>query len=101
MKWIVLLAALSLAGCAANGTLNPTAQAELQNALNLACPIIAQVQTAVDSGQLKKPNANVQSALATAETACPPNPAPTNAVAAVADLIAAYNAAQPLIAKIR
>ena len=90
---LALLAApaLLLSACSANLTLTPTAQADIQTALNAACPVLAAVQSAA-----VKPNARQVAAMNTLALACPPNPAPTNAVVAATDLLAAAQILAPL-----
>jgi hypothetical protein len=97
MKYAALAAALalsvSLAGCAANGALTSAANTDVVNALAISCPIVAVVQaSALPLSAIEK------SSVATLELACPPNPAPTSAVIAAADIIAAYIALEPVIA---
>jgi len=89
---VVALACVTLMGCAANVTLNPTATADLQHALATGCPILAGLQSSrlpFDKYQ--------ESALNTLALVCPPNPPPTSALVAVADIIAAYTTLQPLL----
>ena len=98
MKHLALLGALALAGalavsgCTATGTLTPTAATDVATALTIGCPILGMVQA---SGL--KLNAVEAGAESTLELACPPNPAPTSATVAVADLVGAYTILSPLI----
>jgi hypothetical protein len=82
----------SLAGCNSNGSVSVSVTSTIQAALNVGCPILATVQAS---------NLPLNSTQKASETvlalACPPNPAPTSAVVAVADLIAAYTILQPLV----
>jgi hypothetical protein len=86
------LAPLLLCGCTATGALDAAAASDVQAALDVGCPVLNVVQ----SSNLRL-NAIQKSALATLVTACPPNPPPTSAVVAAADLIAAYTTLQPLL----
>jgi hypothetical protein len=88
----VALACMTLIGCAANGALNPAATNDLQQALTAGCPILGALQS---SGLPL--NKYQKSALATLALACPPNPPPTSAIIAAADIIAAYTTLQPLL----
>ena len=81
-----------LVGCAANGSINPTASNDIQQALAVSCPILATVQ----SSNLPL-NKYQKSALNVLALACPPNPPPTSAIVAVADIISAYAVLQPLL----
>lgn len=94
---------LSLAGCqsTSSSAVTVTVQTDIQTALNVICPVEAQVQAAIAAGTLAKPNANVQASLNTLAAVCPPNLAPTNIVTATVDLINAYAAIAPLLAKIK
>ena len=87
-------ACLSLVGCAANGTLNPAADTDIQNALAAGCPMVAAVQ----ASNLPL-NSYEKSAVATLALACPPNPPPTSAVIAAEDIISAYTILEPLLNK--
>jgi ABC-type amino acid transport substrate-binding protein len=65
------LACFALAGCAANGTLNPSADTAIQNALAVGCPIVATVQaSSLPLTSYEK------SAVSTLALVCPPNPPP-------------------------
>lgn len=75
----------ALAGCTSVGTLTPAAQADLQTALNDACPILASAQPIL-AGASKQ----VKSAANVLALACPPNPPPANAFVAAEDIVAAY-----------
>ena len=86
------LASIPLAGCNVGSGLNVNAVADIQTALAVGCPIFSVVQSTNP-----KLNAYQKSAAATLALACPPNPAPTSAIVAVADLISAYTILQPLI----
>ena len=86
------LACFALAGCAANGALNPSADAAIQNALSVGCPILAAVQAS--SLPL---NSVERSAVRTLALVCPPNPPPTSAVIAAEDIISAYLILGPVI----
>lgn len=90
----VALAGLALTGCTSTGALNPAASAEIESALAVACPVLNVVQ----SSNLSL-NAYQKSALTTLALACPPNPAPTSAVVAAADIVNAYTVLQPLLNK--
>lgn len=106
-----LVCALVLAGCnnpSATPTVSATAATTLAGievtattdiayAIRDFCPDLAVVQGAFASGALAQPNAQIQAAVNTLASACPPNPPPTNAVAATVDLIVAYEAIQPLL----
>lgn len=81
-----------LAGCAAGGTLTPTAQNEVNQALATACPVLA----ALAGLQL---NTAQNLAYNTLAIACPPNAPPTNAVTVALDLVTAYNTLKPLMPK--
>jgi hypothetical protein len=82
----------SLAGCNSNGSVSVSVASNIQSALNVGCPILATVQAS---------NLSLNSTQKASETvlalACPPNPAPTSALVAVADLISAYTILQPLV----
>jgi hypothetical protein len=88
---LALLAA-GLAGCNSNGAVSVSVAGNIQAALNVGCPILASVQAANLSL-----NATQKASETVLALACPPNPAPTSAVVAVADLISAYTILQPLI----
>ena len=81
---LVIIAALTLAGCAANGQLTPAVSADLQNALNVACPIYARL-----AASPPKMNSTQSAAFAAVAAVCPPNPAPVTQAAAVSDILAA------------
>jgi hypothetical protein len=83
---------VGLAGCSNSVTLSPGAQATEAQILAEICPVVADAAPYV--GQF---NGNVQKAYATLSLACPPNPAPTNLVIALADLQAAYSILQPVV----
>jgi hypothetical protein len=86
------LACFALAGCAANGTLNPSTDTAIQNALAVGCPIVATVQaSSLPLTSYEK------SAVTTLALVCPPNPPPTSAVIAAEDIISAYMILEPLI----
>jgi hypothetical protein len=91
MASAIAFALVSLAGCNVAGGIG-AAVTDVQSALAVGCPILNAVQAS-------KPtlNANQNAAMATLALACPPNPPPTSAVVAVADLISAYTILQPLI----
>ena len=90
-----LLCALGLAGCSATtGTLTPAAQTTVQQYLDAYCPVEAAVRVQAQAG-----SASVKAADKVLQSACPPNPAPTNAVVAAVDLLNAYNVIAPLVAK--
>jgi pectin methylesterase-like acyl-CoA thioesterase len=80
------LAAFSLAGC------NQQLQSDVTSTLAEGCPILAAVEAS--NPPLNKLELAAEATLA---NACPPHPAPTNAVVAVADVIAAYTALEPFI----
>ena len=82
------LAAFSLAGC------NQQLQSDVTSVLAEGCPILAVVEAS--NPPLTKLELAAEATLA---NACPPNPAPTNAVVVVADIIAAYTALEPFIPK--
>lgn len=86
------LGCVMLVGCAANIGLSATATADLQQSLAVGCPILGAIQSS--SLPLNKYQ---KSALSTLALVCPPNPPPTSAVVAVADVIAAYTTLQPLL----
>jgi hypothetical protein len=92
MASAIAFASVSLAGCNVAGGVGAAAVTDVQSALAVGCPILNAVQAS-------KPalNANQKAAMATLALACPPNPPPTSAVVAVADLISAYTILQPLI----
>ncbi|MFZ1109876.1 MAG: hypothetical protein WAN43_16195 [Rhodomicrobium sp.] len=97
MKYAAIAGALalaSLAGCATNGALTPTAATDITTALAIGCPILSSVQ-----GSGLKLNASAKAAAATLALACPPNLPPTSAVVAAADLVSAYTILAPLIKK--
>lgn len=99
MKKLAFIAgALSLgllaSACASNGTLNPAAQAQVDAILAQTCPNLSAMAPLVPSF-----NGNVQRAYATLSLACPPNPAPTNAIVLVGDLVAAEAILAPYFAK--
>jgi hypothetical protein len=83
---------VGLAGCNSNGSVNVSVTSNIQSALNVGCPILAILQAS---------NLSLNSTQKASKTvlalACPPNPPPTSAVVAVADLIAAYTILQPLV----
>jgi hypothetical protein len=85
---MLALASMSLAGC------NQQLQSDVTSALAEGCPILAAVETS--NPPLNKLELAAEATLA---NACPPNPAPTNAVVVVADIIAAYTALEPFIPK--
>ncbi len=93
----ILASALALAGCASNGALTPTAQADVTKAFNTVCP-------AVSSGALEpfagKFNGNVQKAYSSAQEICA-NGVPTNAVVAGLDLVTIEAALEPYLAKVK
>ena len=91
---LALVTAASLAGCTPSGSLNPSAEADIQNALAVGCPIVAAVQAS--SLPL---NSYEKSAVATLALVCPPNPPPTSAVIAAEDIISAYMTPEPLLNK--
>jgi hypothetical protein len=82
------LAIFSLAGC------NQQLQSDVTSALAEGCPILTVVEAS--NPPLTKLELAAEATLA---NACPPNPAPTNAVVVVADIIAAYTALEPFIPK--
>jgi hypothetical protein len=84
--------AASLAGCNVNGSVAASVSSDIQSALNVGCPILAAVQAS--SLSLNSTQKTAETALA---LACPPNPAPTSAVIAAADLVSAYTILQPLV----
>jgi hypothetical protein len=98
-----LCGAVGLAGCATvngvpTGTLTPAAQAELQAVLDSYCPVLS----AVESQTAANPSlatTDVKAAESVLAGACPPNPAPTNAVAAVGLVVNAYVILEPLLPK--
>jgi hypothetical protein len=71
--------ALPLVGCA------PT-QAEVQAALNIVCPSVAALARDSASGAL---TSTERTALGAFQSACPPNPAPTDLASMGLDLLAA------------
>ena len=95
---IALTLALALSGCANNGALNAAATADVNTALETACPILTVVQSDVASGMLTL-NKYQTAAVNSLALACPPNPAPTNATTAASDILAAFALLQPLVAK--
>lgn len=111
MKGFLFAAAIAvsalLAGCATAPNGNVTifgqdtginqanAQADVQSALNTACPVYAALVPSLPPNLSTVQKAAVQ----TLAGICPPNPPPTNAVVAATDILAAYEALQPLLAK--
>ena len=86
------LACVALVGCAGSGAISPTATADLQKALAAGCPVLAAIQK---SGLPL--NKYQTAAINTLALACPPNPPPTSAIAAVEDIVAAYATLAPLL----
>lgn len=86
--------ALALSGCTTSGVLTPTAATEITTALAIGCPIVLVVET---SGLAL--TAAESAAAKTLALACPPNPPPTSAAIAAADLISAYTILEPLLKK--
>jgi hypothetical protein len=86
-------AALLLGGCGANGQLTPTARADIQAALNDACPLVSALQPSVAAAF----NGNVQAAYSAVVLACPPNPPPTNPVVLGMDLLDALAILKPYL----
>src|ERR1700677_577142 len=84
--------AASLAGCNSNSSVSVSVTSNIQSALNVGCPILATLKA---SGLSL--NSTQKAAATVLALACPPNPAPTSAVVAVADLISAYTILQPLL----
>ena len=92
---LALVGTLGLAGCSATtGTLTPAAQATVTQYLASYCPVEAAVRAQAQAG-----SASVKAADSLLQSVCPPNPAPTNAVVAVVDLVQAYAVIAPLVAK--
>ncbi len=84
--------ALAVSGCASRGGLSAGASNDVTSVLAVACPALSATQA------LNAPlNAHQRTAAAALALACPPNPAPTSAVIAVADLISAYATLRPLL----
>lgn len=90
-RMISIAAAAALAGCNMAGELNPSTQAQLNNALALACPWIA-LHPVIP---IDWPN-GARTAFYTAMQFCPPNPPPTNAIQ-IAAMIAAAATLAPYI----
>jgi hypothetical protein len=84
--------AAAMAGCNSNSAVSVSVTSTIQAALNVGCPILATLQA---SGLSL--NSTQKAAATVLALACPPNPAPTSAVVAVADLISAYTILQPLV----
>ena len=94
MTSAVALVCLALSGCTSTGALTAAASTDIESALAVACPVLDVVQS---SGLSL--NVYQKSALTTLALACPPNPAPTSAVVAAADIVSAYTTLQPLLNK--
>lgn len=99
MKSLVAIALLGLlaAGCARDangdltGALSGSAEKDVVAALALACPIAAVSQSVVPQ------NAKSQAAYGVLVSVCPPNPPPTSAIVAAADILNAYLVLKPLV----
>jgi hypothetical protein len=93
MRKLLLLSGVALAfsGCA-NGTLTPTAQTDIQYALDVACPIELSVRPIVAA----KGNSRQVAADVLLASLCPPNAPPTNLPVAVNDVIYAGQVLVPL-----
>jgi hypothetical protein len=91
-KFLFALAAasLTLSACANSLQLNPQAADDVNAALAQVCPLVTVVQPYLDQF-----NGNVTKAYNIVASACPPNPPPTNAIVAAADLFAAYEVLKP------
>ena len=83
-------AALALSACANSVTLNTRATADVAAALAQVCPLADIAKPYL--GQL---NGNARNAYEIVASTCPPNPPPTNAIVAAADLLAAYQVLKP------
>ena len=105
MNKLVIVAALAvaLAGCNAQqaANLQLTVDTDVDTALAVICPVVAQVEAAQAAGTLDAPNTNVKAALRALDAACPPNLPPTSLVTATSALIQAYVAIEPLLAQIK
>ena len=92
---LALVGAIGLAGCSATtGTLTPAAQATVAQYLASYCPVEVAIRAQAQAG-----NAKFKAADNLLQSVCPPNPAPTNSVVAVIDLVNAYAVIAPLISK--
>ena len=102
MKALVLAAifasGLALSACTSTGVLTPTAQADVQNALAIACPVEAAVAAQL-AAQNVKLSAQAQAAETLLAGLCPPNPAPTSATVAAIDIVSATLTIAPLLPK--
>lgn len=83
-------AALALAACANSVALNARAAADVTAALAQVCPLVD-----IAKPYLGQFNGTAKSAYDVIASACPPNPPPTNAIVAAADLLAAYEVLKP------